>query len=167
MPRSKPMTAQELMDKLEADPEWVAKRDARERAQAERAAILNADEAELVAEIRKAGFDIDSVYDLINNTPHPHLDRRFIGEYREAYPILIRHLNLPHHERIREGIIRALTVKDGGESVESALLNHFQNEKDIVLKWVLASALRTAMPYHRRKKHPEIAAIFAGKNSSS
>ncbi len=160
MSKRKPVTAAELMAELEADPEWVAQRDAKERKRQAYVQICSADEAELVREIRDAGYDIDSVWDLVNNIPHPILERRFLGEYRLAYPILVRHLFVPHRKEIREGIIRALTVKDGGSEVESTLLDCFQSETNDSLRWVLANALRTAMPYHRRKKHPEIKAVL-------
>lgn len=163
MARRKPVKAEELMTQLEADAEWVAKRDARERELDERRAVYAADQAEMISEIRSIGFDIDSVYDFVNNTPHPHIERRFLGGYSSAYPVLLRHLDVPHLDRVREGIIRALTIKDGGKDVENALLAHFQTETDPNLRWVLANALLTAVPYHRRKKYPDIAAVLAGK----
>jgi hypothetical protein len=161
MPKRKPITAGELMAQLEADPEWVARRDARQRESEAHSQVCAADEAELVREIRSAGYDIDSVWDLVNSTPHPILERRFLGEYPRAYPILLRHLRIAHRKEIREGIIRSLTVKDGGRDVEVALLECFQSETDDNLRWVLANALRTAMPYHRRKKFPEIKRVLS------
>jgi hypothetical protein len=160
MPKRKPVTAAELMAELKSDPDWVARQNAKERESEEKRQDCAADEADLVQEIRAAGYDIDSVWDLVNNTPHPILERRFLSEYPHAYPILVRHLSVPHRKEIREGIIRALTVNDGGPEVESALLNCFESETDINLRWVLANALRTAMPYHRRKKYPEIKAVL-------
>ena len=68
----------------------------------------------------------------------------------------MRHLKLPYIREVREGIIRALTVKDGGQELEAALLEEFYKERDPNTKWVLGNALRTAMPYHRRRKHPKI-----------
>ena len=80
--------------------------------------------------------------------------------YERAYPLLVRHLRIRHHPRVREGIVRALTVKDGGEPVWSALLQELHGELDPEMKWVLANALKTAMPYKLRRKHPEIAAAY-------
>ena len=160
MPRSKRVTAAELMAELEANPEWVARRHAKEREREEHRKVCVADERRLVREIRDAGYDIDSVWDLVNNTPHPVLERRFLGEYPDAYPILVRHLSVPHRKETREGLIRALTVKDGGTDVESALLQCFHSETDENMRGVIANALRTAMPYHRRKKYPEIKAAL-------
>ena len=156
MPRKKPKTAAELMAELTADPTWIAERDRRDRELEALAKVLAADEALMVAEIRGLGYVIDSVWDLVNNTPHPVLERRFIGTYERAYPILVRHLRLPHHRRIREGVIRALTVRDGGAPLEAALLAALHEESDAELKWVIGNALRVAMPYRRRRKHPEI-----------
>lgn len=150
-------TAEQVLAELETDSAWRAQRDARAAELAAHDAGLAAEEQQLVADIRAAGCDVDSVYDLVNNDPHPVLPRRFIGPYPIAYPVLIRHLELPYSRPIREGIIRALTVQDGGAAVEEALLRAFQAESDPQLRWVLANGLRTAMPYHRRKKHPQIA----------
>ena len=61
---------------------------------------------------------------------------------------------------MREGIIRALTVRDGGPEVSAALFREFVSETDPLLKWVLSNALRIAMPLRERRKHPEIAACF-------
>jgi len=58
----------------------------------------------------------------VNNRPHPVLNFPFAGPYERAYPLLVRHLRVKHHPRVREGIIRALTVKDGDELVWKALL---------------------------------------------
>ena len=64
---------------------------------------------------------------------------------------------------IREGIIRALTVKDGGVLVEDGLFHQFQIENDKDIKWVLENALKSAMPYNKRKKRTEIELNYKGK----
>lgn len=159
MPR-KPKTAADIIRELEADPEYIARRAAEKRVMAERVRVWREDEADLVAGLRGLGIDVDSVWDLVNNAPHPVLERRFIGPYEVAYPLLVEHLRSAHLPRVREGIVRALTVKDGGLAVEAALLEQFDEESSQELKWVLANALHTAMPYHRRRKHPRIAAAL-------
>lgn len=166
--RKGPITAKELIDELESDPEWVAKRDVRQAERARRAAERARHERKLVCEIREIGYEIDSVWDLVNNTPHPILERKFTGPYERAYSILIRHLKLPYVPKIREGIIRALTVRDGGPELEAALLDELNNEQAPDLRWVLGNALRTAMPYRRRRKHPEIkdALDFSGQGDA-
>jgi hypothetical protein len=148
------------MRTLESHPEWVRRRDERERNRLQQEALYTADEAELVREIRGLGYNIESVYDLVNNAPHPVLVHRFIGPYECAYPVLVKHLRISHHPRIREGIVRALTVRDGGPLVQQALLQEFESESDAELKWLLANALRVAVPYRERKKRPDIAKVY-------
>ena len=152
----KKMKASDLMKQLENDPvyqERIRKRGA------ELKPIWDArkkDEEELVREVNGCGYKLESVYDLVSNSPHAFLGRKHIGDYSKAYPVLLKHLDIPHERMIREGIIRSLTVKDGGKEVEEALLRHFENEKHPETKWCLANALKVSMPYHRRRQRPEI-----------
>jgi hypothetical protein len=87
---------------------------------------------------------------------------RVDGAAQRAYPLLGEHLGVQHHPKVREGIIRALTVKDGGPEVSAALFRAFTSENDPGLKRVLANALRVAMPLRERRRHPEIAACYKG-----
>ena len=160
MASHKPITAKELMDQLAVDPAYqqlMAKKDA-ELAAFE--AQFADEEKVIVSEAESLGFEISSVWDFVNNKSHPVLERKFIGPYKLAYPLLIRHLQMPHHPRVREGIIRALTVRDGGEPVWKALLQEFDRETEKPLRWVLANALATAMPYRKRLKYPDIAKTY-------
>ena len=144
-------TAAELMAELERDPEFVRRRAEREADLETRAASHKRDEATLVSQIRAVGYPIDSVYDFVNGT----------STYQDAYPVLVQHLDEPHDERIREGIIRALTVRDLDEKSLAALLANFRDESNRYLKWVLANALETALPASRKRELPEIAEVFA------
>src|ERR1043166_9424484 len=103
--RKKAITASELLLSLESDPEWVAERNRRALERQTLETLLSADEAGLVREIRALGYAIDSVWDLVNNAPHPVLERRFGGPYERAYSVLVGHLRVAHHPRIREGIV--------------------------------------------------------------
>ncbi|MEO0414715.1 MAG: hypothetical protein AAF226_07165 [Verrucomicrobiota bacterium] len=151
-----PVSAAELMESLKDDPDYQQRRKKKLETLQPIWDERKKDEAELVAEIREVGYEIESVYDLVNNAPHPVLKRGFTGPYPKAYPVLLKHLNLPHEITIREGIIRALTEKDVGREIEDALLENFMKEENQDTKWVLANALSRVMPYQRRKKHPEI-----------
>lgn len=164
MPR-RPKRAKDVIAELEADPQYIRQRARRDVQLADREAKLAEDEWELVAEIRSVGYSVDSVYDLVNSAPHRVLSRRFVGVYPDAYKTLAAHLSKPHHPIIREGIIRALTVADGGMLVEEALLNAFLSETDAYLRWVLANALMIAMPPHRRRKYPEIVEVHESGHS--
>ena len=96
------MTAEEALRLLESDPEWVAARQREDREQARKLAEWQAAETPLVKELRAAGFEVDSAWDLVNtSTPYP-----------EALPILLEHVGRQYPDRVREGIARALAVRD-------------------------------------------------------
>jgi hypothetical protein len=150
--KRKPITAGELVAELAADPLYQRKMADREARIAPIIERHRKDEASLVAEIRALGYAIGSVSDFVNTSE----------EYPEAVSILIRHLDVTHEPKVRESIIRALTIKYGGTPLENALLTHFQRERDPNLRWALANALKTAMPLSRRKRHPEIEVTYRG-----
>ena len=154
------MTAAEHRAILSKDPAYLAMRSRKEAELAAFAATFADEEALIAGEAAAVGYKIKSVWDFVNNRPHPVLKFPFTGPYERAYPLLVRHLRIKHHPRVREGIVRALTVKNGGELVWQALLQELHGESDPPLKWVLANALKTAMPYKLRRKHPEIAAAY-------
>ncbi len=59
-------------------------------------------EVPLAEELRAAGFAVESAWDLVNtSTPYP-----------AALPILLEHLQCAYPDRVREGIARALAVRD-------------------------------------------------------
>lgn len=99
---SGPKTAAELMAELQADPEYVAERQRRDEDLRRKTAEWRAAEAPLVEELRTAGFEVESAWDLVNtSTPYP-----------AALPILLEHLGRPYPDRVREGIARSLAVRD-------------------------------------------------------
>jgi hypothetical protein len=96
------ITAEELMGELEADADFVHRREEREAELQRKAADWRQAEAPLIEELRSAGFTADSAWDLVNTaTPYP-----------AALPILLDHLQRPYPDRVREGIARALAVPD-------------------------------------------------------
>ena len=129
--RSKSVTAAEFMQQLESDPEWVRNRDEREAKQQERARMLAENEAPLVADLNAAGFPVASVYDFVNSA----------NTYEAALPILADHLVREYHERIHEGILRALSVPAAKQLVGDSLIAEFQNESDPNMRFVIANAL--------------------------
>ena len=156
MVRDKSVSAKELMHQLAGDAAYQAMATERDARIAALAAECATDEAELRAELAAVGYPIASVYDFINPCTG------FSGNYSSAYPLLVRHLHVPHHPNIREGIIRALTVQDGGPLVWQALLDEFHSEEGEILKWVLANALSVALPETERGKHPQVLALLDG-----
>lgn len=90
------------MAELQADPEYVTERQGREAELESKTAAWRLAEAPLVEELRIAGFDVESAWDLVSTaTPYP-----------AALPILLKHLGRPYPDRVREGIARALAVRD-------------------------------------------------------
>jgi hypothetical protein len=96
------ISAEELMAELEADPEYIAERERQDAERRRRVEDWRRAEAPLVEELRDAGLDVESAWDLVNtSTPYP-----------AALPILLEHLARPYPDRVREGIARALAVRD-------------------------------------------------------
>lgn len=123
------------------------------------------EEQPLINDLAKVGIVVESVWDLVNNRPHPMLKSNFTGHYEIAYPILVRHLDNGYHPRIQEGIIRALTEKTAKEIAKDKLLELFYKEENKNLKWALANALKTLMTWQQRQKHQEIANVWKGKTT--
>jgi hypothetical protein len=156
------ITAEEHQRQLHANPEYQKMMKEKEEKMNILRAKLDKDEEGLVKEIKEKGFDIASVWDLVNNFKHPFLDNKFTGPYKDAYAILVDHLDKPHHPRIREGIIRALTEKDARDIAKDKLLDNFYKETDKNLKWVLANALTTILTQTEKKKNPDIGLVKKG-----
>lgn len=96
------ISATDLMAELEADPEYVARRERRDAELRRMEEESRRAQAPLIEELRAAGFEVDSAWDLVNtSTPYP-----------AALPILLEHLQRPYPDRVREGIARALAVRD-------------------------------------------------------
>ncbi len=100
--KKKKITAAELMAELNADPEWVATRAKEEHERQNRQAEWGRAEAPLVEELGSIGVAVNSAWDLINKT----------GAYPKALPILLKHLQRPYPDAVREGIARALAVPE-------------------------------------------------------
>ncbi len=131
MARRKAITAEELARQLESDPERVAKRDARAARLAELETTLAADEASILADLSAVGVTVSSVYDLVGTRVAPP----------EALPVLLRHLGVDHHERIREGLIRSLGVPGARELASGTLRAEYAKERDPGLRIAIANAL--------------------------
>lgn len=129
----KRITASELMARLQADPEFVARRAKEEEERQQRAAECRRAEAPLVEDLRAAGYAVESAWDLVN-TP---------GSYPKAVPLLLAHLPRPYPGPVREGIARALAVPEAkvGWSVLTRL---YRDEQDKRAKDGLAVAIAAA-----------------------
>ncbi|MCP3423127.1 hypothetical protein [Nocardioides pinisoli] len=103
MSRRKPIAADELMEELEADPEWRAAQAENERRVAEKDARYAEAEAPVVAALAEVGVEVRSVWDLVNSDD---------DHYADAVPVLVEHLqDESYPDRVREGIARSLSFR--------------------------------------------------------
>src|SRR5580658_6227723 len=102
MSKQKGKTAAELMAELEKDPSYLKQRSRREEALRRTDEEYARAEAPLVQDLRAAGSQVESVWDLVNTS----------GAYPTLVPTLLAHLDRPYLERVREGIARALAVPE-------------------------------------------------------
>jgi hypothetical protein len=132
------ITAGELMAKLEADPEFVAQREAREAEHARRVAELAAALTPLLDALREAGCSMSSASELTD----PPFPKR--APWPAALPVLLAHLDRPYPSDAREVIAGALAVPEMKEVGWDALLRHYREEKTHLAKDALAAAIDAA-----------------------
>jgi hypothetical protein len=132
----KKVTAAELIARLDADPDYVARKKERDDAIEHKAQEYARAEAPLVQELRAAGAQVSSVWDLVNaKTRYPQL-----------VSILFAHLDRPYPDKVREGIARALAVPES-RSRWDQLVTRYLAEADTTatgVKWALHSAIAAA-----------------------
>ena len=99
---AKAETASELMARLQADPAFRQMQAEKAEKRLADVARYRINEAPLLKDLEKAGWSLESVWDLVNTSkPYP-----------ELIPILLSHLTRQYLDRVREGIARALAVTD-------------------------------------------------------
>jgi hypothetical protein len=90
-------------------------------------------EAPLAQDLRHAGAQVSSVWDLVNTR----------NKYPNLVPILFAHLSRPYPEKVREGIARALVVPEARQ-YWTELVDHYLAETDTTtngVKWALHLAI--------------------------
>jgi len=92
----------------------------------------DAEDRRVARALRSVGVEVSSVWDLVNEArPYP-----------EAIPILLQWLPKVTDDRIKEGIIRALTVKEARGIAAKPLIREFEESKDLYgAKWAAGNAL--------------------------
>jgi hypothetical protein len=126
--------SRDLITRLQTDPAWLSARRERSQLLTGVQLPLSDSEKQLVADLRRCGVRVKSVWDL-QSSPEP---------YPQAIPILLTHLQHPYVDRLREGIARALAVRDS-RSVWDLLVQLYREEPaDSGTKTALALAVATA-----------------------
>lgn len=128
---AKSMTAAEATELFNSCPEWVMQNAEREAKRQAAELQFHAEEEPMLVDLAKVGCDVDSVWDLVNS------DR----SYAAAIPTLLDHFHRPYHKDIRNGIVRALTVKEAKGVVSGDIIDALKSEEDAENRWVLANAL--------------------------
>src|SRR5688572_11055188 len=100
--KDKRLTAREILDRLHADPAWVAAQAEREADRFKLKQVLQKAQEPVIEDLAKVGFLVNSVWELVNRP----------NDYSNAIPILIDHLKVKYPVQIKEGIARALAVPD-------------------------------------------------------
>lgn len=102
----------EIYDKFPKTPaDLLEKEDIRK----DRIEALRQQAKPLTDEVLEAGIRIKSVWDFVNTA----------DKYPEAIPILIKHLSRPYHHRTKEGIVRALAVKEAKGIANKAVMEEY------------------------------------------
>ncbi len=113
--KKKPMTASELMTELQNDKSYQDKMQAKEKDRISFEELLRANEKNLVDSVNQKGYQISSVWDLVNAE----------NKYSDVIPILIDHIKQNYHPRIKEGMARALAVPQASNTAWDTLLGEY------------------------------------------
>jgi len=133
------MTLAEHHAQLKAEGKWdeyVARKKERSDAIRRKEEEYTQAEAPLIHDLRAAGGEVSSVWDLVNTR----------GSYPTLVPVLLAHLDHPYPERVREGIARALAVPEARAGWDQ-LVNSYLSETDATthgVKWALHLAIAAA-----------------------
>jgi hypothetical protein len=89
----------------------------------------------VVSALASIGLNCGSIYDLVNTAK----------SYSKAIPLLVNLLEIVTDQRILEGIIRALRVKEARNRAERSLADLFKklgfSDRDEHIKWVIGNTL--------------------------
>ena len=129
MKKKKPITADELLSALEADPEYRERQAAMEINLQMQTEVRIREEAPIIRDLNTVGVSVTSVWDLIKRK-----------NYSAALPVLLEHLQRPYQRGIREGLARALAVP-GSRFAWQTLLDLYRSESDPLVHEGLAIAL--------------------------
>jgi len=129
----KSMTAAELMEKLAKDKDYQAMVAEKERRRQAIEAAGRKEERELSADLARVGIHAESAWDLVNS----------LEPYTEAVPVLADHLQRPYSPGTRDGIARALAIREA-KSEWDLLTRLYREEKNERVKDGLAAAVAAA-----------------------
>lgn len=91
-------------------------------------------EKPLIDEVLETGIRVESVWNFVNTA----------DKYPRAIPILIKHLSRPYHHRVKEGIVRALAVKEAKGIANKAIITEYLKapKDDFHYRWTFGNTMR-------------------------
>lgn len=108
---------------------------------------LSNDALPLRKDLQKVGLYINTAWDLVNSK----------GPYKEAIPILLRHLSQPYLDRNKEGMARALAVRDASFAWPTLMDEYRAAPNNSGYKMGLGAALAVTLPENEISKLVEVA----------
>lgn len=132
-PHEKSVPASELMQRLERDPQYLARREEAD-AKWHRAVEQNKLAANpIIEDLKEIGFSVESIDEL----------RRSGAKYKAAVPVLLKWLPAIENVDIKEAIVRALSVPWAKPTAARPLIAEFHatSEPASGLKWTIGNAL--------------------------
>jgi len=131
--RTKPITAAEAMEELAKDKDYQARLAEQERRLQAIEAAGREEERELSADLARVGVHAESAWDLVNSRE----------PYTPAIPVLAEHLQRPYSPATKEGIARALAIREA-KSEWDLLARLYREEQNERVKDGLAVAVSAA-----------------------
>jgi hypothetical protein len=94
--------------------------------------LLREEVKPLTDELATVGIKAD-VWDLVNTS----------ARYEEAIPILVKHLRKPYHRKNKEGIVRALAVKEAKGIANKTIMEEYRKapKEDHHFRWAFGNTL--------------------------
>jgi hypothetical protein len=137
MNKKRPMTAAELMAKLQGDPAFRSRETARDRKRQERQDAYDRELAPFLAELNRRGFPGASLNEIVEkHSPFAP----------SAIEVLLSSLSEISHPRMLESVIRALgAAKEPFDGRQLAAC--FDAADDEALKWAIANTIALVRPH--------------------
>lgn len=129
-----PITAAELDNQLQQDEEYQIWLKETEKLQSLLQFAYSEDARPLIDDLKKVGINIKSIWDLVNTKL----------SYKPAIPVLIEHLSKPYHLKNKEGIIRALAVKEAKGVACRAIIDEYNKGPKTLstsYRWVFGNTM--------------------------
>ncbi len=149
------MTAGEMEQFSLACPEWLAEQEARETETQAKEERYLAEEAPLREALHALGYPVKWVWDFVNTAQ----------SYPDAIPVLIDHLRQPYSDAVREGIARALAVREARGLAGGAIVETLREEGlGKQLRWALANTLTVVADRTSREGIKSVLAMEKNKD---